>query len=346
MAALCAVMLCSLSLGATDPLFNDAGVRPQAVRQGRLGSCYFHSAIAAIAASDPGRLKDAIETAKADEYRVRFADGKAETVYIADVQYARNSGFDLSDGLWVAVLFRGYAQRVLREALLKAVEASDFPLIVKSTGTQILTANDVLLLAYDRAIRITVDQDGKIDRQRLSTRLDIEMAALSLSADTRKVLLRMLDSKGYFDTIAGAIKTNGELFGAYRAVGQGGIPERVLAAFMGKSAGMSAASDDLVAMLGRAGQSHLPVIASSKRAAPPELTAVLHALPAGQDWFVEAHAYTVLGYDPSQMTITLRNPWARHPDPDGMFTISLDEFRTAYERVAFAEGTSEEQTGK
>jgi hypothetical protein len=47
-------------------------------------------------------------------------------------------------------------------------------------------------------------------------------------------------------------------------------------------------------------------------------------------WYVGAHAYTVMGYDASAGTVTLRNPWGRHPDPDGKFTIPLGTFLNAF----------------
>ena len=61
-------------------------------------------------------------------YTVTFGDGKKETAYPEDLRYTHDSGYDLSDGQWVAVLFRAYAQRVLRESLLQAIEpAISFP---------------------------------------------------------------------------------------------------------------------------------------------------------------------------------------------------------------------------
>lgn len=255
-----------------------------------------------------------------------------------DVQYTRDSGFDRSEGLWVSVLFRAYAQRVMREGLLEAVKASEFPAVIKSTGTSFFSTNDLLLLVYDRAVRFTVNQEGDIDRKALAANLDKEMAAVSIPADTRKLLLHMLDSKGYFDVLAAKIKNNGELFGAYRAIGQGGIPEQVLTAFTGKANGVNvAANTQFVSALTRAQQSHLPIIASTGSGLAPKLISMLTSFAQGKDWYVDSHAYTILNFDPSQKTVTLRNPWGDHPDPDGTFTIPLDAFVSAYERIAFSE---------
>jgi hypothetical protein len=319
----------SAALPSTLPnLFGPSGVSPKAVRQGSLGSCYFHSAIAAIAATQPSALQNAIQTLKQNQWKVRFADGKSENVYADDVRYARDSGFDRSDGLWVSVLFRAYAQRTMREALLDAVASSDFPAIVKSTGNSFFSSNDLVLIVYDRAIRSTINQEGEIDRKALSTNLDKEMAAVSLSDNTRKTVLRMLDSKGYFDALSNKIKKNGELFGAYRVVGQGGLPEEVLAAFTGKADGINVSYSDVAAALVRAQQSHYAITAS---------TGDRSTVSGGKNWYVPTHAYTVLNFDTANNTVTLRNPWGDHPDPEGVFTIPLETFVSAYDRIAFSE---------
>ena len=318
----------SASAATTPELFGPSGVRPQAVRQGSLGSCYFHSAIAAIAATDPEAVKRAIQTVNASSWKVRFADGKNENVYLSDVQYTRTSGFDRSEGLWVPILFRAYAQRTMRETLLEAVAVSDFPAIVKSTGSSIFSNSDLLLLVYDRAVRSAINQQGDINRKQLADNLDKEMAAVRISSSTRNTVLRMLDSKGYFDAFAARVKANGEMFGAYRAVGQGGLPERVLAAFTGKANGVNvAAGNDIVSALTRAQHAHLAITASTGG----------RSMTGGSNWYVDSHAYTILNFDPDRETVTLRNPWGDHPDPEGIFTIPLDTFVSAYERIAFSD---------
>src|SRR5215469_818999 len=173
-------------LAKATELFGPSGVQAQAVRQGTLGSCYFHSAIAAIAATNPAAMQRAIQTVKPDQWKVTFADGKSENVYLADVQYTRNSGFDRSDGLWVSILFRAYAQRTMRDGLLEAMVATDLPAMIKSKGNSFFSGNDVLLLVYDRAIRSAINQDGDINRKLLADQLDHEMAAVFLPAGTRQ----------------------------------------------------------------------------------------------------------------------------------------------------------------
>ena len=308
------------------------------MRQGSLGSCYFHSAIAAIAATDPAAVQRAIQTVKPDQWKVTFADGKSENVYLADVQYTRNSGFDRSDGLWVAILFRAYAQRTMREGLLEAVAATELPGMIKSKGSAFFSSNDVLLTVYDRAVRSAVSQDGDINRKLLADQLDHEMSAVFIPASTRTFVLRMLDAKGYFDVLAAKVKNNGELFGAYRAIGQGGLPEEVLAAFTGKSSGVNVnAGPAIVSTLSRAQQSHLAITASTRDSVAPKFLEVASGTAPAKDWFVGSHAYTILSFDSIQKTVTLRNPWGNHPDPEGMFTIPLETFVSAYERIAFSD---------
>jgi hypothetical protein len=164
---LMALLVCSIGpplQGFAADLYGRQGVKPEAVRQGRLGSCYFHAVIAALAEFQPEGLRRMIQANSDGTYTVRFADAEKENAYPEDVQYARESGYDLSEGLWVAVLFRAYAQRVLRQALVSGIESSELFPFVKSYAKDFVATNDPLLLAYDRAIRSQVDHNVNIDR--------------------------------------------------------------------------------------------------------------------------------------------------------------------------------------
>lgn len=131
------VVLCVLAYFSTlpraksaDDLYGSKGIAPEAVRQGNLGSCYFHAVIAALAERRGNTIRQMIHSNPDGSYTVTFGDGKKETAYPEDLRYTHDSGYDLSDGEWVAVLFRAYAQRVLRESLLQDIESSDiFPLL-------------------------------------------------------------------------------------------------------------------------------------------------------------------------------------------------------------------------
>jgi hypothetical protein len=57
-------------------------------------------------------------------------------------------------------------------------------------------------------------------------------------------------------------------------------------------------------------------------------------LPADtKNWYVNAHCYTALAYDGNSQTVTLRNPWARFPEPDGVFTLPLKSFVPAFRGI-------------
>ena len=125
MLKLAGIMLCVMAFLSTvpvakaDDLYGSKGIAPEAVRQGRLGSCYFHAVIAAMAERRPETIRKMIQSNADGSYTVTFGDGKKETAYAEDLRYTHESGYDLSDGEWVAVLFRSYAQKVLRESLLQ-----------------------------------------------------------------------------------------------------------------------------------------------------------------------------------------------------------------------------------
>jgi len=135
-------------------LYGAHGISPQAVRQGQLGSCYFHATIAALAKIAPGTLRSAISQNPNGGYKVHFYSGADEAVYASDVEYGRTHGYDRSEGTWVAVLMRAYAQRVLRQSLVVAIQKSDvIPVFIHPMAISWLDGSDTLLVAYDRAIR-------------------------------------------------------------------------------------------------------------------------------------------------------------------------------------------------
>ncbi len=314
-----------------DELYGATGVSPQAVRQGTLGSCYFHATIAALAVAQPGLLRAAIRP-DGGGFSVRFADGKVEQVYPADAQFARDSGYDRSDGLWVAVLFRGYAQRTLRAALVEAIAESSLSSILKLSMSAVVTNSDILLLAYDRAIRTQIDQAGDIDRGRLKARLREELNSLPLEEGSKQRALGLLDSSGLLDALEDKIKINGELFGAYRAVGQGGLPERVMKAFAGTAHSYAIRNGAMaLAAISSALEKHQAVVVWT-RDDPVQIMVSKSRFPLGSQagsWYDEEHAYSVLNVNRAAGTIRLRNPWARHPEPDGEFTLPLNSFSAA-----------------
>ena len=329
------LLLVAPLLAAEAELYGPEGIRPEGVRQGKLGSCYFHAVIAALAQANPDLFKKMIQANADGTFTVRFADGVKENAYPDDIRYSRDTGYDLSDGLWVAVVFRAYAQRVLRAALLEAIDKSDLFPLLKPYVRDFVAANDPLLLAYDRAIRAQVDQYGNVDREQLEANLKEQMKLVGVPDDMKASVIKLLESGGFFGTMVTMIRQNGEIFGAYRAVGQGGIAERVMQTLAGSVAVMKNESESEVGSgLQQLASSRRPIVACTAGSRFYQQVAAGQALPAGvENWYVNAHCYTVLGYDGGAGNVTLRNPWGRQPDPDGIFSLPLGTFLPAYRGI-------------
>jgi len=334
-----AVLLLGSSLAGSGwaqdtALYGAHGISPQAVRQGQLGSCYFHATIAALAKIAPGTLRSAIRQNPDGGYKVHFFSGADEAVYASDVTYGREHGYDRSDGTWVAVLMRAYAQRALRQSLVVAIQKSDvIPVFIQPMAISWLDGSDTLLVAYDRAIRSVVSQDGTMDQYALKKSLTTELHAEGIPTAEAQSLVGFLDEKGFFTTLAQTVQENGEVFGAYKSLGQGGIPVRVMEAFLGQGkvyAGMTNDSQQAMAQLRRFRAGGVAMVAGTKPAAP-------NAQIASANWWVPSHCYTVMGYDESAQTVTLRNPWASHPGPDGNFTLPLSVFLDGYESYTYTQ---------
>ncbi len=338
------VLLAQPNIAAQDeesgpPLYGKEGIRPQAVKQGTLGSCYFHSVAAALAASDAAGVSKMIQAEKDGTYTVQFADGRKEIAYPEDIQYSRSSGYDLSDGLWVAVLFRAYAQRVLREALVQAVDKSEMLSLVKHYAEDFVESNDAVVLAYDRAIRASVDQEGEINRAKLEAQVKKELQPIAVPDDIKDSMVKLIGSGGFFDSVAAMIRDNGEIFGAYRAVGHGGIAGRAMAALAGKAIEVpNESASEASAALASATGAHRPIVACTAGSQFYQQLANHQPIPqAAKPWYVNAHCFTVLGYDSDAQTVTLRNPWGQPPQPDGVFRIPLTDFLPAFRGMVTTE---------
>ncbi|MGA3082208.1 MAG: hypothetical protein ABSD44_12685 [Terracidiphilus sp.] len=314
------------------PLYGPRGVAPEAVKQGLLGSCFFHASIAALAYAAPEALRGAIHENPGGGYRVHFFDGPEEVVFPEDVDFGRTHSYDRSDGTWVAVLMRAYAQRTLRLSLVAAIQKSEtIPAFTKPIALLLLDQSDLPLVAYDRAVRSVVQQDGALDKAMLKTRLAAQLAVLGVPATEAQLLDGFLDSQGFFDTLALDVQQNGEAFGAYKALGQGGVPERVFESFLGTGmTGLVADKKLVVEQLKNMRAGHLAMVAGTWETGESDAT-------AKSNWWVPGHSYTVMDYDDAAQTVTLRNPWAAKPDPDGVFAIPLAVFFDGYESYTYAQ---------
>ena len=131
------------------------------------------------------------------------------------------------------------------------------------------------------------------------------------------------------------IKENGEIFGAYRAVGHGGIADRVMQALGGSSElAENVSINEASAALSQATIAHRPVVACTAGSKFYEQVAAHQPLPAQvKPWYVNAHCFTVLGYDSTMQKVKSRNPWGQPPQPDGVFQIPLADFVPAFHGI-------------
>jgi len=334
-----AVLLLGSSLAATGwaqntALYGAHGISPQSVRQGQLGSCFFHATIAALAKTAPATLRNAIRRDPDGSYKVHFYSGPDEAVFPSDVEYGREHGYDRSDGTWVAVLMRAYAQRTLRQSLVAAVQKSDMiPVFIQPMAISWLNGSDTLLVAYDRAVRSVVSQDGSMDQYALKQSLAKELHTEGIPSAEAQSLVGFLDEKGFFAALAQTVQENGEVFGAYKGLGQGGIPVRVMEAFLGQGkvyAGFTNNSQQTMQQLQRFRSGRVAMVAGTRDKAP-------NGQIASANWWVAAHCYTLINYDDAAQTVTLRNPWASHPSPDGVFTLPLSVYIDSYESYTYSQ---------
>ena len=314
----------------TKSIYGPHGISPLAIRQGVLGSCYFHAALAAVAQANPEALHQAIHGNPTAGFRVHFVSGPDELVYAEDIDYARAHNYDKSEGEWVTILMRAFAQRKLREGMIAAVEKSTLiPAFVKPTALSELQNSGPLLVAYDRAIRSVINQDGQIDRVRFQATLAQELSTLGISPVQAKAVESLLDHDGFYEELNNTVKENAEVFGAYRGMNAGGIPRSVISAFLGTAAAARVTSPLLIDQLTALHAGGKALVAGSKNVPP--------FTGHSPEWYVPGHAYTVLDYDAATRTVTLRNPWGNHPSPDGVFHLSLAVFQQTYLMFSYSE---------
>jgi len=326
--------VCGAACGAqtVTPLYGPHGVSPMAVRQGTLGSCFFHAALAAVAEADPAALRQAIRGNAKTGYRVHFVSGPDELVYPLDIEYARAHSYHRSEGEWVTILMRGFAQRKLRQGMIAAINRSTLiPEFAKPIALSGLESTGPLLVAYDRAIRSVVSQDGKMDKATFELQLTRELSALGVSSAQAQVIGGLLDHAGFYEELNNTVKENGEVFGAYRGLSQGGIPRSVIDSFLGgTSRAAPVTSAMLLAQLRQLHAGGKAIVAGSKNTPP------FHGAQP-PEWYIPGHAYTLLDYDQATAMVKLRNPWGSRPSPDGVFELPLSVFQSSYLMFSYSE---------
>jgi hypothetical protein len=328
-----ALIFAASTIGAQEAtsLYGEHGVSPQAVRQSGLRGAYFHATMASLAHAAPDHLKSEIIWNPRGWYEVHFSSGQDEEVFPDDVMYDKTHGLDSSEGIWVLVLENAYAHREVREALTAGIqESASIPSYAKPFAVQSLNFSGRLLEAYERAIRFVVGPDGKVDRDAFKAALASQFNAMGVPAAQAGMLVGYLDDSKIFERLANTVRRDGEIFGAGRAPGMGGLPVRVMETFLG-AAHQVLFSDQKSTLdsLRRLHRGGVAMVAGTWGSAPDGL--------AKSSWWVDAHAYSVLDYDETTKTVSLRNPWGKHPEPDGYFTVPLSVFLQGFESCTLSD---------
>ena len=82
---------------------------------------------------------------------------------------------------------------------------------------------------------MVVTQNGDLDKNALKLKVAEQAKALGVPASAADMVSGFLDENGFFENLAQTVRQNGEFFGVYRSMGQGGIPWAVLTAFAGSA---------------------------------------------------------------------------------------------------------------
>jgi hypothetical protein len=234
----------------------------------------------------------------------------------------------------VAILFRGYALRTLRQAIREAIERSDRSALAKRESINLIADSNLGLEAYDRVIRAVVNPQGDISAASVGMELHKELRALRLPESVVTRLEQLLSSRGVFDSVSSMVHQNGELFGAYRAAGNGGLPQGVFIAFAGIGRTLNGLnSTQLMEELSRVQRGRFGAVAGTEHETLQQIAAQGKFVPNGAtQWYVPSHAYTILNYQGT--TVTLRNPWGDHPDSaNGVFSLTLNDFQKFFPYV-------------
>jgi len=254
------------------------------------------------------------------------------------VEYARAHGYDRSEGEWVAILMRGFAQRKLRQSMIAAIEHSTvIPAFIKPIALSSLEGSGPLLVAYDRAIRTVVNQtgrqDGQMNKAALQAEVTRELSALGVSATQAQVIGRTAGPCRILRRTEQDRQRKWRSLRSYRSLGQGGIPRSVMEAFLGHAQAAPVTAATLT---------HPATRTARRRHSYGRRQQTLHRiLPSSSTGLVHpAHAYTILDYDAANRTVTLRNPWGSRPSPDGVFQLPLSTFQRMYLMYSYSEAAT------
>lgn len=146
--------------GTIDDVFGPGGPSPDAVRQGSYGDCFFHAALAGLAAQRPEDIENMIHDNEDGTYTVTFPGRDPITIDAptdAELALGATSG---ENGQWVAILEKAYRQD---RGWAADLGGSD-------TGIGYLTGNDTQLSAVPLTtndqliedIQSTLDAEGVV----------------------------------------------------------------------------------------------------------------------------------------------------------------------------------------
>jgi hypothetical protein len=222
--------------------------------------------------------------------------------------------------------------------MIQAIDKSTvIPPVLKTLALSALSGSGTALVAYDRAIRSVVNEDGTIDKAKLQAQLPQQLAVLGVTPAEAEAIGGLLDQSGFYAALEVTVLDNGEVFGAYRTLGQGGIPARVLRSFMGSALTAQVSAPELTAELQSVHAGGTAMVARSKIAEQrPIFNGGAGTKPP--EWYVPGHAYTVIDYDAAQGVVVLRNPWGARPGPNGVFRLSQSAFEGAYSSFSYSTG--------
>ena len=131
-----------------------------------------------------------------------------------------------------------------------------------------------------------------------------ELQPIAVPDDIKDSMVNLIESAGFLDSVAAMIRENGEIFGAYRAVGHGGIAGRAMTALAGKSVEVPSQSlTEMSDALASATRARRPLVACTAGSRYYQQLANKQSIPeAAKPWYVNAHCFTVLGYNPDNAT--------------------------------------------
>jgi hypothetical protein len=103
------------TLGDTE-LYSTANpldsIKPDAIKQGMIGDCYFEASLAAVANSNPSLIRDAIQDNHDGTYTVNFPGAKAESITVKAPTEQEMGLYNSSsqDGIWASVMEKAYGK--------------------------------------------------------------------------------------------------------------------------------------------------------------------------------------------------------------------------------------------